>query len=311
MTSIAQWRAGGAYLEHKGHRIFWREGGDPAAPALLLIHGFPTASWDWERLWPELTKRYRVLTLDMIGFGFSQKPYFYDYHMIDQADIFDHLLALARVPRYHILAHDIGVSAAAELVARAAENAGRPQIQSACLLNGTLFPETHRRVLYQSLLLTRFGPLVSLLTTKSGFARNMRTIFGQYFPPDQETLDAMWALIENDHGDRIMHKLISYIPDRHVNRERWVGAVQQTAIPMKLIDGLVDPVSGGHMVVRYRELIPNPNVTELPQGGHYPHVQMPEQVLAAYLAFREEVARTQANPAHARPVTPIRAQEAT
>lgn len=300
MTSVAEWRAGGAFFEHKGHRIFWREGGDPSAPALLLIHGFPTASWDWERLWPELTRRYRVLTLDMIGFGFSDKPSFYDYHMIDQADIYDRLLTLGRVSHYHIFAHDIGVSVAAELLARAAEGDRWPQIASACLLNGTLFPETHRRVLYQSLLLTRLGPIISLLGTKKSFARNMRTIFGSYFPPDEETLDGMWTLIRNHHGNRIMHKLISYIPDRHVNRERWVGAVQRTNIPVKLIDGLVDPVSGGHMVVRYRELIPNPNVTELPQGGHYPHVQMPEQVLAAYLAFREQVERTHASPVSAR-----------
>ena len=68
-TSLADWRAGGTTLAHRGHAIFVREGGDADGEPLLLIHGFPTSSWDWEAVWPELVKRHRLLTLDMIGFG--------------------------------------------------------------------------------------------------------------------------------------------------------------------------------------------------------------------------------------------------
>jgi pimeloyl-ACP methyl ester carboxylesterase len=73
------WRDAGAYFEHRGQRIFWREGGLPDAPVLLVVQGLPTASWDFEALWPELAARYRLLVLDMIGFGFSNKPADYAY----------------------------------------------------------------------------------------------------------------------------------------------------------------------------------------------------------------------------------------
>jgi hypothetical protein len=46
------------------------------------------------------------------------------------------------------------------------------------------------------------------------------------------------------------------------------------------------------MVVHYRELIPNANVTELAEVGHYPQVQTPGQVLEAYLEFRDVIARS-------------------
>jgi pimeloyl-ACP methyl ester carboxylesterase len=59
---------------------------------LLLIRGFPTASWDWEALWPALTKRNRVYTLTMIGFGFSAQPTQYTRSRIDQADWFEAFL---------------------------------------------------------------------------------------------------------------------------------------------------------------------------------------------------------------------------
>jgi pimeloyl-ACP methyl ester carboxylesterase len=107
-SAIADWRAAGTYFEHRGHRIFWREGGLPDAPVLLLIHGFPTASWDWEAVWPELAMRYRLLTLDMIGFGFSDKPLDYDYSILDQADLCEALLRERGVGDYHVLAHDYG-----------------------------------------------------------------------------------------------------------------------------------------------------------------------------------------------------------
>jgi pimeloyl-ACP methyl ester carboxylesterase len=291
MTSLAEWRKAGSFFEHKGHRIFWRESGNSTAPALLLIHGFPTASWDWGKLWSDLADRYHVLTLDMIGFGFSDKPYAYDYRIMDQADVCDEFLQMKAVREYDVLAHDYGVSVAAELMARDSENAARPRLLSVALLNGGLFPEMHRRIFLQSLLLSPLGPLVSLLTSKERLSKNMRILFGKHYAPEQEILDGMWTLIKTNHGERIMHKLIHYIPDRIKHRERWVGALQETNVPVTLIDGMLDPVSGAHMVVHFRKLIPNANVTELPQAGHYPQVQVPLEVLQAYLEFRGQVGK--------------------
>ena len=100
MTSVAEWLAAGSFFEHRGHRIFWREADNSGASVLLLIHGFPTASWDWEKIWPDLSARYHLLTRDMIGFGFSDKPYRYDYRIMDQADIYDEFLTMKGVEAY-------------------------------------------------------------------------------------------------------------------------------------------------------------------------------------------------------------------
>ncbi|WP_322047740.1 alpha/beta hydrolase [Paraburkholderia sp. J67] len=288
--STDAWKAQGNEFIYRGHKIFWREEGRSDAPVLLLIHGFPTASWDWLHVWPDLLKRYRLLTLDMIGFGFSDKPRNYPYSILDQADLFDHFLALRDIDEFHILAHDYGDSVAQEMLARDSERAGRPKLQSVCFLNGGLFPETHRRVRIQSLLLSPIGPLVSLLTTKKKISQNMSAVFGKSYPPDTETLDSMWDLLREQHGERIMHRLINYIPDRIEHRERWVGALQRADIPLKLIVGPIDPISGHHMVERYRELVPHADVSELPGVGHYPQVQAPKAVTGCYFAFRDRLA---------------------
>lgn len=289
-TTIVDWRNAGAYFAHRGHRIFWREQGVPNAPVLLLIHGFPTASWDWEALWPGLAKRYRLLTLDMIGFGFSDKPANHAYSILDQADLCEELLRERGVDRYHVLAHDYGDTVAQELLARSLEPGDRPTLQGVCFLNGGLFPETHRPVLIQKLLLSPVGPLVARLTNKKAVARNMRRIFGPRTQPGAGLIDAFWELMTMHDGLKVFPKLIGYMPERRLRRERWVGALQATSLPLKLIDGTHDPVSGAHMVQRYRELVARPDITELPSIGHYPQIEAPREVLAAYLDFRDRSA---------------------
>jgi pimeloyl-ACP methyl ester carboxylesterase len=115
----------------------------------------------------------------------------------------------------------------------------------------------------------------------------MRRIFGRSTPPSREHLDGYWKLLMREDGLRVMPKLIHYMPERLAHRERWVGALQQSPVPLKVINGPADPVSGAHMVARYRELVPSPNVTLLADEiGHYPQVEAPKAVLEAYLEFR-------------------------
>jgi pimeloyl-ACP methyl ester carboxylesterase len=291
-TNLADWRASGAHFDHRGHRVFFREEGAADAPVLLLIHGFPTASWDWEALWPDLASRYRVLAPDLIGFGFSDKPVRYDYSILDQADLCEKLLRERGVERYHVLAHDYGDSVAQELLARVGESGEWPALRSVCFLNGGLFPETHRPVLIQKLLLSPLGPLIAKLTSKKAFARNMARIFGQNTQPDPALIDAFWELMNAHDGLKVFPELIRYMPERQLRRERWVGAMQAARIPLKIINGSDDPISGAHMVRRYRELIAQPDITELPGIGHYPQVEAPREVLAAYLDFRARLHET-------------------
>src|SRR5262245_59196885 len=113
---LAEWQRGAARFDYRGYPIFYRD--DGRGPAVVCIQGFPTASWDWHKLWPALTARFRVIALDMIGFGLSAKPRAYDYSLRDQAALHEALLAALGIGEAHILAHDYGDSVAQELLAR-------------------------------------------------------------------------------------------------------------------------------------------------------------------------------------------------
>ena len=89
--ALADWRGQGRNFVFNGHTIrYWTAG--QGAP-LLLIHGFPTAAWDWHYLWAPLAERYQVIACDMLGFGDSAKPRGHAYSLLEQADLQQALLA--------------------------------------------------------------------------------------------------------------------------------------------------------------------------------------------------------------------------
>jgi pimeloyl-ACP methyl ester carboxylesterase len=286
---LEDWRRAGQSFRHKGHQVFFHEEGPAAAEALVCIHGFPTASWDWHRLWPELTRRFRVLAIDMLGFGFSDKPRRYEYTTFDQADLHEELLAERGIRSTHLLAHDYGDTVAQELLARFEERlaAGTPglELRSVCLLNGGLFPETHRIRLVQELLKSPLGFLVGRLMSERRFGKSLGAVFGPNTRPSKAELREFWQLVNFNRGPLVAHKLIRYVAERKRHRARWVGVLERTGVPLRLIDGPEDPVSGRHMGERYRQLVPRPDVVFLGGIGHYPQLEDPPGTLRAFLEF--------------------------
>lgn len=283
--ALEAWRAQGRELLFDGLPVrYWSAGAEDAEP-LLLIHGFPTASWDWHKLWPALASRYRLMACDMLGFGYSAKPRGHAYSLLRQADLQQALLdEVGETRPLHVLAHDYGDSVAQELLARHQE--GRMVLASCVFLNGGLFPETHRPVLLQKLLLSPLGPLLGRCFSRRSLASSFARLFGAQSQPSAAELEEFWQLIAHGQGTAVLHRLIRYMPERRQQRQRWLAAMQASGVPLRVIDGAADPISGAHMVARYRELIPAADTVLLEGIGHYPQCEAPRQVLEHYLAFR-------------------------
>jgi pimeloyl-ACP methyl ester carboxylesterase len=242
-------------------------------------------------MWSALTARFRVIAIDMIGFGWSAKPRPYSYSILDQADIHERLLTQLGIREIHLFTHDYGDTVAQELLARQADRTKHSQpglaVASVCLLNGGVFPEAHRPRLIQKLLAGPVGPIVARLSTRRTFSSGLTSVFGPTTPPSNQFLDELWTLQTHNHGVRILPSLLGYMAERRQHRDRWVDVLTRPTIPIRLINGLADPVSGVHLVARYRECVPTPDVIELPRIGHYPHVEDPAAVLAAFFAFHD------------------------
>ncbi len=259
---------------------------DTARPTLLLIHGFPTSTFDFLDMWQTLSEKYSLVCLDMLGFGFSAKPDQRDYTIHKQADLFDALVKMLELSEYHVLAHDYGVSVAQELLARQLDGSGQGKLLSCSFLNGGLFPETHQALLIQKIMLSPAGKLVNKLTGIKQFSASFSKVFGQNTKPTSKQLSEFWELINFRDGRHVFHNLITYINDRREHRSRWLDALRNSPVPLSLINGSVDPVSGSHLVERYKELECRlDHLVQLDDIGHYPQVEAPARVSSAYLEF--------------------------
>ncbi|MBJ9978143.1 alpha/beta fold hydrolase [Pseudomonas sp. S75] len=282
---LCVWRTRGRSFTFRDQNIrYWTAG--QGAP-LLLLHGFPTASWDWHYLWAPLSQRFRLVACDMLGFGDSAKPTDHHYSLVEQADLQQALLAhLHIVQPVHLLAHDYGACVAQELLARHRE--ARVDIASCVLLNTPLLPELCPLPLVHRLLLSPLGWLVARSFGRHDLVSTVSQVYGPATHPSESVLDDCWSLVLSNRGTRILHKLMTWVPERNRHRQRWLDALQAGEVPLALIQGAVDPLLGAHWVERHRQLLPQADTVLLPGIGHYPHTEAPVQVLGHYLAFRQQ-----------------------
>ncbi len=281
------WRAKAKHFDYQGHQIAYWTGGNNAAPPLLLVHGFPTCSWDWVPTWKTLGADHHLIACDMLGFGLSGKPKNgYSIHL--QTDIQEALLSHLRIGAFDALVHDYGVSVGQELLARQQEGSGAQSLGQMVFLNGGIFPDQHRPRPMQKLGVSPFGFLLGWLFSRKGFGTSFSEVFGPNTQPSEGELDDFWTFISHNAGHRIPHKLLHYIADRVTHKDRWEAALVAAQDKVGLINGALDPVSGKHAYDRWRSTLPNARHHLIPNVGHYPQVEAPDEVAAKALEWLSE-----------------------
>ncbi|KAM9277592.1 mesoderm-specific transcript homolog protein isoform 2-T2 [Cariama cristata] len=259
--ALLSWRSSGGYFTYKDQNIFYRDstGAVGSSDIVILLHGFPTSSYDWCKIWEGLTQRFhRVIALDFVGFGFSDKPRPHRYSIFEQASIVEALVRHLglRHQRINLLSHDYGDTVAQELLHRYEHNkTGSIFINSLCLSNGGIFPETHYPRFIQKIL--KDGGLLSPIIT-----RLMNFFF-------------------------FSRGILQYINQRRKHRDRWVGALMSTSVPLHLIYGPLDPVNPHPEFLQlYKKVLPMSTVSVLDDHiSHYPQLEDPTGFLNAYLNF--------------------------
>ncbi|MEB3033164.1 alpha/beta fold hydrolase [[Mycobacterium] nativiensis] len=98
------------YLTVDGYRLFFRQAGNPDAPALVLLHGFPTSSYMFRNLVPLLADQYHVIAPDHLGFGLSDAPTVedFDYTFDALTELTAGLLRALGIRRYAMYVQDYG-----------------------------------------------------------------------------------------------------------------------------------------------------------------------------------------------------------
>jgi pimeloyl-ACP methyl ester carboxylesterase len=277
--STERWREAGALEEVAGHRLYVqrREG---TGPLLLLLHGFPSSSYDW-RLLLALRPAAAALAFDCLGFGLSDKPRDHTYTLAWQADAAEELVRRAGSPPVFLVGHDMGTSVATELMARDLLGELRMDVRGTLLFNGSMLLHLAKPTIGQKLLRSPLGPLASRLTTERGFRAQFSRVFSAEHPLSAEEAADQWALIAHNGGSRIGHLLVNYMAERERFTDRWHGAIRDWPGPLTLTWGLKDPVARVEVLDGLRALRPGVEVLELPELAHYPQIESPDRIAAS------------------------------
>jgi pimeloyl-ACP methyl ester carboxylesterase len=284
-----EWQSKGEADRYRGHRIhvFERDGSDPL---LMLLHGFPSSSYDWRAVL-EHEPEHAVLALDFLGFGLSSKPRDHVYSLLWQADLVEDLLRRRPSARaVFIVAHDMGTSVATELMARDLEGRLDVELAGALLFNGSIVLERASLTPAQRLLRSRMGMLFALLSNERVFRQQFGALFSPQHPLDSQEAADQWSLICNNGGRTLGHRLIHYLDERERYAERWHGAVRDWEGPLSLAWGLQDPVATTAVLDALIELRPGVPVDRLSGLGHYPQLEDPAAIVAALHGALERMA---------------------
>jgi pimeloyl-ACP methyl ester carboxylesterase len=298
-SEIRSWEASGQYLRVgvPRRRIFVRSTGPrdaPPARTLLVIHGFPESSLSFRRNVEALSRRFdRVVLLDLLGFGLSDKPLDASYSLFEQADLVLEVWRELGVRGGHLVGHDMGDSVVTELVARR-EGGGLPGWldagpQSLTFTNGNMVMELARLRLSQSLLRTRLGPIFGRFARYPVFAQQVRSASGG--PLATREIELMWAALQHQEGWRVQHRLIGYLDERdRFQNTRWLPALAATNLPVHLCWGAVDRVAPARVAQHLKDHVcPTARLTLLPGVGHFCQQEDPEAWNRALIRFWDEL----------------------
>jgi len=280
---VRSWQARGESERFRDNSIHvFRQEGE--GPLLLLLHGFPSSSYDWVPLLELLGER-NVLAFDFLGFGLSDKPRDSDYSLFWQADLTEELVRRHGEGRQvFVLAHDMGTSVANELMARNIEGKLEMELAGILLFNGSMVLEAASPTPAQRALRSPLGPLVSRLSSERLFRHQLGSVFSAAHPLGDEEAADQWALVCHNGGRTLGHRLVSYMDQRETHAERWHGAIRDWDGALSLAWGMRDPVATTAVLAALRELRPGVKVSELDELAHYPQIEDPSAlawVLAA------------------------------
>lgn len=285
---IQEWQRRGQVHTFFGLEVFALETGPrDATETLLLLHGFPSSSYDWAPLLPLLPPTWRLITLDLPGFGLSSKPAGAPYSLFEQADIVEQVLRAHGVSRAHVLAHDMGTTVACELLARRERGLLSFTIPSLTLTNGSVYIELAHLTPSQKILRTSIGPLFAQRSTQKVFVWQLKRILGK--PVSDDALDEMWRLMVYRDGVARLAETIGYVSERWKFAERWTGALTRLNIPMLILWGRLDPVAVPAIAEKLAREIPGARLEWMEALGHYPQLEDPLVVATALRTFHASV----------------------
>lgn len=256
-----------------------------AGEPVLFVHGTPSWSFEFRTLIKALAPARRVIVPDHLGFGLSSRPRQFPYTPEAHARVLHTFVERLGLQRFTLVVHDFGGPIGLPLALN-----GQFEIPKLILMNTWMWPidDDARLARGAKLLggglgrfLYKYANASLRLIMPSAYgdrAKLTASIHRQYLEPFRSRDDRVLVL----------HALArSLLASREFYADLWRRSSALEAIPTLIVWGLKDSAFGPPVLARWQKRLPHARVVALPDAGHWPHEEAPDEVAGAVRAFLE------------------------
>jgi pimeloyl-ACP methyl ester carboxylesterase len=267
------------FIDVDGIRVHYQEAGDRHAPAIVLIHGFASSTLVWSKVFLQFAEAgYRVIALDLLGYGYSAKPRNGEYTIAGQAKLLTRLLDALGIPRAIFIGSSYGGAVAATCALDYADRVEK------LILVGTVNNNRPR----EFMLMRVFGsPLVGdvvsplLIGSRRLLRRRMKRVYDRHaWVMDERRVDARHLPLRAAGTHRAIIRTV-----RRWDAERISRDAHLITQPTLLLWGENDreiPLADGE---RLHAEIPGSRLIVFLNCGHLPHEEYPEAFTNVVIDF--------------------------
>jgi pimeloyl-ACP methyl ester carboxylesterase len=270
---------GGRILRLPGGDLQFVEKGPRDAPPIVLVHCFSCAINWWDGMMPRLDRSHRVIAVDLLGHGGSEKPTS-GYTIPNQADLVAQALGRLGVRDAEVVGHSLGGSVAVGLAERS------PQLVERVVIVDT--PPTHKEASLGLIANAAFAPVIgeALWRIKPDFAvrKGLEVAFAPGFDVPDEFVEDVDRMSYDSYHDSPGGSE-DYSSEEPLDRR-----MKATGKPLMVIMGAEEQIVEGPAarLAEYRRTYPGTRTRLIAGAGHSPNVEKPAETAALVLAFAEE-----------------------
>ena len=268
------------FVEIDGATVHYQEFGDKTAPTMLLIHGYTASTYVWHTVAPLFADSgFHVIALDLLGFGYSDKPAWFEYSIVAQARIVERLMDRLGIGRATLIGSSYGGAVASTVALDYGE-----RVEKLILVDAVINDEVKNSSILKFSTLAGLGEIITpfLLDSKSFMRRRMK-----------ETLaPSNHHLITEERVDSVHRPLNAADAHRSVlsSARNWnADRIEEDAYlinhPTLLIWGKDDKIIPLHNGEKLHQEILNSRLVVLKDCGHVPQEEKPEQFVEIVAEF--------------------------
>ena len=267
----------GDFATVDGKKTFYIDRGD--GPAVVLLHGLPLSSWEWRQFIPVLSEHYRVITPDLYGFGYSDRPLDVDYSWPAYGEWLHQFLEAVDVDRATFVVTDIAGPISFELLA------AHPEKVSGLVIANTWYTDEALHIPFLLKLLTwsSTGWMGVYATNRPMVGMQTRSLFADRKKSKGEFEDQVWMNVKTIQSRKILQKVMRGF--RFDRKDTYRKSLQAFDGPVLLAWGEQDPAVPPENVDLFNLLLPQSEIERYSGAGHFLAQEKPQDFAARILEF--------------------------